>query len=128
MDKALGCGVIIKDYFKNVLIIQKKVKKNQPKLWQLVYRNIKGKESEDKCVHRAVKEELKVLLFNASSFENIKVCDDEQHLKFYTGELQEKIAPHDDIVDYKWINKSNMDNYEFIPEHKAILESFFEMK
>ena len=54
MAKISTCTLIIRDDFKNVLILQKKVKKGEVDSFSLLTQKLRGRESEEKCVNRAV--------------------------------------------------------------------------
>ena len=124
MGKIVGCSVVIKDDFNNILIVQKKVKRNEPKLWYLVGRTLRGKETTEKCITRAVKDDLKVNVFDLKIIDEYKINDDENIL-LYTGNIKESINTGKDITLYKWIGIDNLNSYEFAEGEKERLLSCF---
>lgn len=125
MSKVINCSLIIKDDFNNVLIIQRKVKKGQPKLWSILNRDIKGKETLEKCFEKIAKDDLKGIVFNLKHFKDIAI-NEEGMKSVYTGEIKESIILHKDITTSRWINENVMDQYDFIEYDKEILKDFFE--
>ena len=113
MSKVVECSVIIKDDFNNIFIVQRKTKKNQPKYWYTVGKKIKGRESEEKCISRAIKDDLKSIVFNLEKVGEIDNKNLEGLSALYIGELKEKIVLGNDIEEGKWIKISDIDNYEF---------------
>ena len=113
MSKVVECSIIIKDDFNNIFIIKRKTKKNQPKYWYTVGRKIKGKESEEKCIARAIKDDLKYIVFNLVKLGEIENKELEGNTSIYTGELKEKIVLGKDVEEGKWIKVDNIDEYEF---------------
>lgn len=129
MSKIIGAHVIIRDNFNSVLIMQRKVKKTEPKLWDIFSRNLKGKESIEKCANRTIKEDLKTIIFDLEPFKEYVVNEETgDTIMVYTGYVKERIVCHDNIVAHKWISERNMDEYEFIPMAKNILTDFFNEK
>lgn len=125
MSKVISCSLIIKDDFNNVLIIQRKVKKGQPKVWSLLNRDIKGKETIEKCLEKIAKDDLKGIVFNFTPFKDFAINEDQINTS-YTGIIKESIILHKDIIGSKWINKRVLDEYDFAKDNKEILLEFFE--
>lgn len=124
MSKKNSGSLIIKDDFNNVLIIQRKVKKGQPKLWSILNRNIKGKETIEKCLEKIAKDDLKGVVFNLTPFKDISINENEVK-SVYIGMIKESIILHKDISNSKWINKRLLEEYDFIENDKDILLDFF---
>lgn len=124
MNKIISCSLIIKDDFNNVLIIQRKVKRGQPKVWSLLNRDIKGKETIEKCLEKIAKEDLKGIVFNLTPFKDFVINQDESNSS-YTGSIKESIVLHKDITSSKWINERSLEQYEFKETDKNILLEFF---
>lgn len=126
MKKIVACSLIVEDDFKNLLIIQKKVKKNSINLWQILQKDIKGKQTQEKTISKMVQRELNCVIFDLHPFKEY-VMDEEKEeiLIVYTGKLKERLTLHKDYAYYKWISKNELDQYEFIPEHKNILLDYF---
>lgn len=124
MSKTINCSLIIKDDFNNVLIIQPKVKRGQPKVWSLLNRDIKGKQTIEKCLEKIAKDDLKGVIFNLTHFKDIDT-NETQLKSIYTGTIKESIVLHKDIAESKWVNKRLLEQYDFIENDKEILLDFF---
>ena len=124
MSKIINCSLMIKDDFNNVLIIQRKVKKGQPKVWSLLKRSIKGKETPEKCLEKIAKDDLKGIIFNLTHFKDIAINENEIS-SVYTGMIKENIILHKDITNSMWINERVLNQYDMIDFEKDILKDFF---
>lgn len=124
MSKIINCSLIIKDDFNNVLVVQRKVKRGQPKLWSILNREIKGKETIEKCFEKIAKDDLKGIVFNLEHFKDIAVNENETR-SIYTGTIKETIVLHKDITTSSWVNLRMIDNYDFIESDKDVLLDFF---
>ncbi|MDV4149479.1 NUDIX domain-containing protein [Clostridium sp. AL.422] len=112
MNKIAECSVIIKDDFNNIYIVRRKTKRNQPQLWYLVGKKIRGKETEEKCIARAVKDDLKSIIFNLKKIGEAKVSEEaDDFAAIYVGELKEKVVYGTDIAEGKWVSIDELDNY-----------------
>ncbi len=119
MSKVAECSVIIKDDFNNVFIVRKKTKKNQPQLWYTVGRKIRGRENEEKCIARAVKDDLKSIVFNLIRIGEYILDEDLNEVcAVYEGGLKEKVVYGTDIAEGKWISANELDNYDFADGEK----------
>lgn len=123
MNKIAECSVIIKDDFNNIFLVMKKTKKNEPKLWYNVGRKIKGRESEEKCVTRAIKDDLKSIVFNVERLGEVINISNEV-CAVLKGELKEKIVLGKDIVEGKWVSISDIDKFNLAPDEKEKLDLF----
>ena len=93
MGRIAECSVIIKDDFNNIFIVRRKTKRNEPKLWYIVGKKIRGKETEEKCIARAIKDDLKSIIFNLEKLGEIKISAEKDELcAVYLGQLKEKIV------------------------------------
>lgn len=117
MSKIAECSVVIKDDFNNFFIVRKKVKRNQPQLWYLIGKKIRGKETEEKCIARAVKDDLKSIIFNLEKIGETSI-DNEETCALYVGELKEKIVYGTEIVEGEWINERQLDKFDLAPGEK----------
>ncbi|NLL31195.1 MAG: hypothetical protein GX258_09195 [Clostridiales bacterium] len=124
MAKITESSIIIKDYFNNIFIVRKKTKRNEPKLWYLVGKTLRGREDGEKCINRAIKEDLKTIIFNLETVGEMKISEEETCL-LYQGELQERPVLGKDIVESKWISEREIDNFEFAPNEKEKILYFF---
>ena len=124
MSNIAYCEVIVKDDFNNVLIVQKKVAKNEPRLWSLVGKKKKMNETLDKCIHRVIKEELKTIGFDIREFSTYKINDEEEKI-VVSAILREKVSCHQSIIEWEWISKKDLEKYDFIDNNKEILAKFW---
>lgn len=124
MANIVECSIVIKDDFKNVFVIQKKAKKKEPKLWYLVGKKMKGRETTEKCVNRAVKEDLKSIIFNLNQLFEVSVNETEDCL-VYEGELKERVEYGNEVVEGRWISEREIDNFDFAPYEKEKLIKYF---
>ena len=119
MKKVADCSVIIKDDFDNIFIVRRKTKRNEPKLWYLVGKKIRGKETEEKCIARAIKDDLKSIIFNLNKIGETKVKEETDELcAIYVGELKEKIVYGTDIAEGKWISLKELEAYDLAEGEK----------
>ena len=119
MSKIAECSLIIKDDFNNIFIIRRKTKRNQPKLWYIVGKKIKGRETEEKCIARAVKDDLKSIIFNLKKVGETKINEENDELcAVYVGELKEKIVYGNDVSEGKWVSVKELENYDLAEGEK----------
>ncbi|WP_294188692.1 NUDIX domain-containing protein [uncultured Clostridium sp.] len=119
MGRIAECSVIIKDDFNNIFIVRRKTKRNEPKLWYIVGKKIRGKETEEKCIARAIKDDLKSIIFNLEKLGEIKISAEEDELcAVYLGQLKEKIVYGNDIVEGKWVSAKELENYDLAEYEK----------
>lgn len=124
MTNIIECSIVIKDDFNNIFIVQRKTKKKEPKLWYLVGKKIKGKETSEKCINKAIKEDLKTIIFNLEPAFELDINDSESCL-VYTGELKERVVYGNEIVDARWISEDEIDKYEFGSYEKEKILKYF---
>ena len=127
MGKVIKCSIIIYDDFNNVLIAQRgKVKKNCSVIWSIFGKDMKGKESEEKCITKALEKDLKCNIFDLAPFKEYVVNEDNgESLMVYTGKVKEYLTCHKEINKIMWIGKKDIDRYEFSEEEKQVLLDFF---
>lgn len=119
MGRIAECSVIIKDDFNNIFIVRRKTKRNEPKLWYIVGKKIRGKENEEKCIARAIKDDLKSIIFNLEKLGEIKISAEKDELcAVYLGQLKEKIVYGNDIVEGKWVSAKELENYDLAEYEK----------
>jgi len=127
MGKIVRCSIVIYDDFNNVLIAQRgKVKKNSPIIWSIFGKDIKGKESEEKCITKAIDKDLKCNIFDLIPFKEYKINEENgESLLVYAGKIKEFITCHAEINKIKWISEKEMDSYDFSDSEKEVLLDFF---
>ena len=126
MSKLIACSLVIKDDFNNVLLLKRKVKRGQKEEWSLLNHKARGKEIAEKCVNRGVKDILKSVVFDLKS-EKEYIVDNEndESVMVFTGALKERITLDKNYKEYKWVNSSDLNNYEMNEFDRQILDDFF---
>lgn len=113
MNKITECSIIIKDDFNNIFLVRRKTKKNQPILWYTVGRKLKGRETEEKCIARAVKDDLKSIVFNVKKIGETIINEAlGETSSVYIGELKEKVVYGNDVAEGRWIRLEDLKNYD----------------
>lgn len=126
MTKIVSCTLIIKDDFNNVLILKKKAKRGQEETWSLLTQKLRGKESDEKCLNRAMKDIFKSIIFNLEEFNEYELNqEDGESTKVYLGDLKERFVLDKSYDEAKWISKNDLDKYNFEELHKNILKDFY---
>lgn len=126
MTKIVACTLIIKDDFNNVLILKKKAKRGQEETWSLLTQKLRGKESDEKCLNRAMKDIFKSIIFNLEEFNSYELNqEDGESTKVYLGDLKERFVLDKSYDEAKWISKNDLDKYNFEELHKNILKDFY---
>ncbi len=123
MSKAVECTLLIKDDFNNILLLSKKVKRGEKQSWSLLSHKIRGKESEEKCIERAVKDVLKSIPFETKFVKEYNFED--EVIKVYSAILRERVVLHKNYKEFKWISKSDIDNLELQELDKNIINEYF---
>ena len=118
------CSIIIYDDFGNVLIAERG--KRNERTWGMFGKEMKGKETEEKCISKAVDKDIKCTVFDLKPFKEY-VLEDEKKLKVFTGSVKEYITCHKSINNIKWISKGNIEDYIFSDEDKMILNDYFQI-
>lgn len=126
MSRIVGCGLIIKDDFNNVLIVKKKVKRGQVEEWSILNQKKRGKEENEKTVHKCVKDILKSIVFDVELFKEYIINDiEDESIMVYSGILKEKITLDKNYKECKWINKSDIDKFDINELDRNILKDYF---
>lgn len=127
MGKVVKCSIIIYDDFKAILIAARgKSKKNVPEVWSIFAKDMKGKETTEKCITKAIDKDLKSTIFDIAPFKEYVFDKESGDISLvYTGKLKTYITPHKDIHSVKWITERELDMYEFSHEEKEMLLDFF---
>ena len=127
MGQIVKCSIIICDDFNGVLIADRgKSKKSLPRVWSIFGKDIKGKETTEQCITKAVDKDLKCTIFDVVPFKEY-VFDEESKdtLLVYIGKVKEYITPHKDINAVKWITERELSTHDFTGGEKEILADFF---
>ncbi|MGG7175961.1 hypothetical protein ACQPU1_00105 [Clostridium paraputrificum] len=125
MSKLVGCTLIIRDDFNNILILKKKVKRGQNEIWSLLTQKIRGKESAEKCVHRGVKDILKSVVFDLEPLkEHLINEENDESVMTFVGTLKERVILDKTYKEFKWVGKKQLDNLEILDWERKILEDY----
>lgn len=124
MSKVVKCSVVIYDDFNNVLIAERGKGKGVEKVWGLFGKEMKGKETLEKCICKAVDKDIKCTIFELEQYKEYSL-DDDQMLQVFKGTIKEYITTHKSINMVKWINKHDLENYNMNELDKSILVDFF---
>lgn len=125
MSAGTRTAIIIYDDYKNVLVVHKK-NKEKNELWSLVDRELKGKETPEKCITKAVEKELGCTIFDLNLFKEYK--NNSEALLVYTGIIREHLTLNKSISKVKWINKRDIDETPFVNNEMEIIKDFFESR
>lgn len=126
MTKIVACTLIIKDDFNNILILKKKAKRGQEEKWSLLTQKLRGKESDEKCLNRAIKDVFKSIIFNLEEFKEYDLNqEDGEAIKVYLGDLKERFVLDKSYDEAKWISKNDLDKYNIEELHRNILKDFY---
>lgn len=125
MSNIIGCYIILKDDFDNVLI-ERKGKKSE-KVWKCIGRLKKGRETDEKCVSNSVKEDLNTLVFDLEILDEVKFDDSSNDvIKIYCGKIKEYINLGKSVNEISWINERTFKDYLFSDIDKKVLLKYFE--
>lgn len=117
-------AAIIKDEEGKILIAQRNLKKSQGGLWEFPGGKIEANETREDAIIREIREELnidvKVVCFFAEKVFNYPDKD----INLIALECSKingviKLLEHE---DYRWVNSSELENFEFAPADMFIVE------
>ncbi|WP_297636670.1 hypothetical protein [uncultured Clostridium sp.] len=123
MENSKGCFILLKDDFNNILLVQKG-KKKSPGDWQLVGRDKKGKETNDKCIHNVIKENLNTLIFDLDEYKVIQDSKDENYA-IYIGKIKDFMNLGKGVINSEWINSERLSTMVMDDFSKKVLEDYF---
>jgi hypothetical protein len=130
MGQVVRCSIVICDDFNAVLIAARgKTKRGLPKVWSIFGKDIRGKETTEQCITKAVDKDLKCTLFDVTPFKEYifdEIIGDSSLV--YTGKVKEYLTPHKEISEIRWITERELDKYEFLGGEKEILLDYFKSK
>jgi hypothetical protein len=126
MNKIAKCSIVIYDDYGNVLITQRgKIKRGETEIWSLFEKELKGKETEEKCITKAIDKDLKCTVFDLKQFKEYSLNESDDKLLVYTGTIKEWMQVHRDINKTYWLSQKQLDEYKFSSLEKQILMDFF---
>jgi len=125
MGKVVKCYIIICDDF-NAVLIASKGKRKMQKVWSIFGKDIKGKETPEKCATKAIDKDLNCTIFDMTPFKEYVLDENSKDTSLvYTGKVKHYITTHKDINQIKWITERELDMYDFNSDEKEILMDFF---
>ena len=125
MGRVVKCSIVICDDFNAVLIAARGKKKLQ-KVWSIFGKDIKGKETSEQCVSKAIDKDLNCTIFDMMPFKEYVLDKQNGDISVvYTGKIKHYINTHKDINGVKWITESELGMYDFAEGEKEILIDFF---
>lgn len=123
MKNIVGCLILLKDDFNNILLIQKGKKKN-PGKWQLVARRKKGKETDEKCINNAIKEDLNTLIFDLEEYGEFNDENNETFM-IYTGKIKDFMNLGKNVISSEWVSENRIENIDIEEFSKNVVNDFF---
>ena len=125
MMKCTACTLIIKDDFDNVLIFKKKVKRGQIGKWSLLTQNVRGKESDEKCLKKASNKILKTIIFDLEPYKDFLVNEElDEGVRVYMGGIKGRFVLDKSYDEAQWVRKDKLNEYEFEDFDKSIIADF----
>lgn len=117
-------AAVIKDEKGKILITQRNLKKSQGGLWEFPGGKIEPNESREHAIVREIKEELDIDI-EVKRYLSEKVFNYPEkdinlialECKMLNGKI--RLLEHE---DYKWVLKSELDNFKFAPADGFIIE------
>ena len=120
----VAAGIII--YNGKILIAQRRHDKTCANLWEFPGGKIEQGETMQECLRRELQEELNLPIIVGDYFMTSTYAYDfgsvELNAYWATSE-SENISFHPDHEDARWISLAEIDNYDFPPADKPILEA-----
>ena len=106
------------------MICQRPANKARALLWEFVGGKVEPGETKEQALVRECQEELAVILSVGDVFMDVvhEYPDITVHLTLFNATIAEGIPQKLEHNDIKWITVSEIDNYEFCPADKEILE------
>lgn len=125
-------GMTQKSHVSKVVILNENkillLQKNGTLKWELPGGHKTGKETGKKTACRETKEETGISL-DAKFLSKIDLCNEKKHKiiwYLYNQPVKKKIKLSSEHVNYKWVSKSKLDNYELseATNHMVIVSSY----
>lgn len=127
----VGCAFLPIDREQKKILISKRSsnKKYFPGLWEVIGGNLEFGEDFKDCVIREVKEEINCKIKGLIHLHSRAMyLDGLMYITIaYYGEiLDEPIFNKEEISEIKWINKDELENFDFCPGDRELLKLGFE--
>lgn len=112
-----------------ILITQRSEKMKLPDLWEFPGGKVKKDETLEDCIVREIKEELGVNIKVNHHFMTVchKYDFGEIQLVSYVAEIERGNIELREHADYKWVEPSELQNYEFAPADIPITTKLMEV-
>ena len=106
------------------MICQRPENKSRALVWEFVGGKVEPGETKEQALIRECKEELDVTLSVGEIFMDVihRYPDINVHLTLFNASILEGVPQKLEHNDIKWITVSEINNYEFCPADKEILE------
>lgn len=118
-------AAIIRNKQGELLICQRPHHKNCSLLWEFPEGKQEPGESLEECLVRECREELSIGIFVDDKFADT-ISENSVgriHLTFFNCTIQEGTVTTKEHADLKWVKMSGLDDYEFCPADKKIVNS-----
>jgi 8-oxo-dGTP diphosphatase len=127
MNTYIGCSAIIYDEGNKVLIAQRsKYKKFFPLYWETVGGALEDNETPEDCIRREVQEEINCNIHDLKIFKVYIINKlDRFVLIVYTGRVNEPIQPNPEIEQIRWIDKAEIDKFDFYSNEREKLTDYY---
>ena len=126
MGRVVKSTIVIYDDFKNILIAERGKGKNTPKQWGLFSKELKGKETAERAIIKAVDKDIKCTIFDLENFKEYSANENgDETIQVYTGTVREYITTHKTINTVRWIGKKDIEKYNFSHEDLEIIKEYF---
>lgn len=127
MNRIVRTSIIVHDSYNNILAIHRG-KKNSQEIWSIIGKDLKGKETEEKCIAKAVDNDLGCVIFDLNKFKEYVIdVENGESLLVYTGVIRQHVSLHKTINKIKWISKDELDKHTFSANEKEILMDYFKL-
>ena len=109
-----------------LIVVRGKSKRNLQKVWSIFGKDVKGKETTEQCIIKAIDKDLKCNIFDINPFKEYVIDEERGDTSLvYTGKVKEYITTHKDIHQVKWITERELNMHDFSNGEKEILVDFF---
>lgn len=128
METCIGCSILIQNKSHHVLIARRsRLKKDYPLLWETVGGALETGETPEQCIRREVHEEINCGIQELKLFRVYIIEKTERYvLIVYTGKIDSEVRLNSEIEQVRWIDKSQIEDYDFYGNEKQKLSDYFE--
>lgn len=127
MSTYIGCSAIIYDECNRVLVAQRSnYKKSFPLYWETIGGALEDNETPEDCILREVQEEINCFIHDLKLFKVYVINNADRFvLIVYTGRVNEQIQPNREIEQIRWIDKSEIDSFDFYGNEREKLIDYY---